>query len=288
MQDSDCAQSNRISPTAHATGYFWYAHGLSHPALATSQGRRLHYALRPLVMGVKLLGGLSLDATLLARHRGIDEKLEAAIQSGKIGQIIEIAAGLSPRAWRFAQRHGQGIQYLETDLPAMAATKQTCLRNASLLSGHHRVVELDALAAGGPQSLQAVAATLNPNIGTAIITEGLINYLSPDQVSRLWRNIVATLTAFPRGLYLTDLHFRSVRRSPVVKLFGNSLSRVVGSRMHVHFDNADHAMRIMLQHGFDEAQVERATRLAANHDIANNQSARHVHVLAARTHQTKD
>jgi len=99
-----------MSPTAHATGYFWYVQGLSHPTLATPQGRRLHYALRPVVTGVRLLGGLSLDATLMARHRGIDEKLETAIQSGEIGRVVGVAAGLSPRGWRFADRHGEHVQ----------------------------------------------------------------------------------------------------------------------------------------------------------------------------------
>lgn len=162
------------------------------------------------------------------------------------------------------------------------------MQDAGLLTPGHRVAELDVRQTAGPRSLHAVAATLDPRIGTAIITEGLINYLAPDQVSHLWRNITTTLNGFPRGLYLTDLHFRSVRRSPVVKLFGNSLSRVVGSRMHVHFDNADHALSTMLRHGFSEARVEGATQLAANHDIADTPSARHVHVLAANTGRKMD
>ena len=40
-------RSARISPTAHYTGYTWFAHGLSHPAFATSTGRVLYRALAP-------------------------------------------------------------------------------------------------------------------------------------------------------------------------------------------------------------------------------------------------
>src|SRR5437764_411216 len=38
--------SERISPTAHYTGYVWYAHGQSHDAFATSTGRLMYRALR--------------------------------------------------------------------------------------------------------------------------------------------------------------------------------------------------------------------------------------------------
>lgn len=276
-------ESERISPTAYATGYFWYRHGMSHQALATAQGRRMHYAFRPLVLGLGLLGGISLDAMLLARHRGIDEYLDAAIAAGEVGQVIEIAAGLSPRGWRVARQYGERITYLETDLPAMAATKRGLLEGAGLLTQHHRVLELDALAEDGPQSLQAIAAQLDPGVGTAIITEGLLSYLAPAQVDRLWTNIAATLGRFPHGLYLSDLHFRSIRRSPAVKLFGRFLSRFVRGRMYIHFDDAAEAEDRMRRHGFDAVELRRAAALAANRDLADRPGAQRVRVLAART-----
>jgi hypothetical protein len=38
-----------MSPSAYATGYFWYKHGLSHPALATEQGRRVDRIEQPAI-----------------------------------------------------------------------------------------------------------------------------------------------------------------------------------------------------------------------------------------------
>ena len=35
-----------ISPTAHYTGYVWFAHGQSHEAFATRTGRLMYQALR--------------------------------------------------------------------------------------------------------------------------------------------------------------------------------------------------------------------------------------------------
>lgn len=280
MTDSG-SSSERISPTAYATGYFWYLHGMSHKALATAQGRRMHYAFRPMVVGMGLLSGMSLDATLKARHRGIDELLDQAIETGAVGQIIEIASGLSPRGWRFAQRYGDRITYLDTDLPAMVATKRRLLQQAGLLSAHHQVVELDALAADGPQSLQAVAERLDPDVGTAIITEGLLSYLAPEDAGWLWRNIAATLGRFPQGLYMADMHFQRDLHNRAIKLFGWLLSRFVRGRMTVHFDSAGEIREAMACHGFAETEVHDAATLNANRDLLNG--SQHVQILAART-----
>src|SRR3546814_16509204 len=116
---------------------------------------------------------------MLARHKGIDAQLAKAIDSGKVGQVIEIAAGLSPRGWSFMQRYGERLRYIETDLPAMAACKRDILTQTGSLSDRHRIVELDALAESGPDSLATIARQLDPNIGTAIITERLTHSPHP-------------------------------------------------------------------------------------------------------------
>src|SRR6476646_6893471 len=93
-------RSETISPTAHYTGYTWFANGLSHPAFATKEGRVFYETLRP--------------ANAAAR----------AIASGRVSQVVEIAAGLSPRGWRFAKEHGAALTYVEADLPHMAERKR--------------------------------------------------------------------------------------------------------------------------------------------------------------------
>src|SRR6185436_10973917 len=98
---------------------------------------------------------------LLARHRAIDHLLDRAIADGRVGQVIEIAAGLSPRGWRFTERH-QDLTYLEADLPDMAARKRAILAEVGPESPRHRVVDVDALADVGPTSIAAIAATLDP------------------------------------------------------------------------------------------------------------------------------
>jgi O-methyltransferase involved in polyketide biosynthesis len=84
-----------ISPTAHYTGQVWVRHGLSHPELATWEGRLLFNALRPTMTVSRRLGGPTLEGLLLARHRVIDDLLRRVIEGGRIGQVIEPACGMS-------------------------------------------------------------------------------------------------------------------------------------------------------------------------------------------------
>ena len=276
-------QGENVSPTAYATGYFWYRHGLSHPALATPQGKVLDRAFGLLIKGTQALSGVSLQAMMLARHQGIDAVLDAAIADGRVSQVIEIAAGLSPRGWRFAQRYGSDLTYVETDLPQMVALKRRLLGDAGLLSAHHRVVELDALASDGPQSLTGVAAALDPTRGTAIVTEGLMNYLPPVAACDLWRRIAATLGCFPRGLYLSDFYLTQENRGAAMLAFGAILSTFVRSRMHVHFNSADEATGAMRTFGFAGVDIHRTADIDATRDLAVQPGADRVRVLEAKT-----
>jgi O-methyltransferase involved in polyketide biosynthesis len=94
----------RVGPTAHYTGYVWARNGLSHPELETREGRLLFDSLQPAMLASRALGGPTLEAYLLARHRAIHALLERAIDAGRVSQVIEVAAGLSPRGWRFGRR----------------------------------------------------------------------------------------------------------------------------------------------------------------------------------------
>ena len=87
--------SGAISPTAHYTGETWVRNGLSHPELATWQGRVLHGALVAPTVLSKALGGPTLRGLLLARHRIIDATLDALIRDREVSQVIEAACGMS-------------------------------------------------------------------------------------------------------------------------------------------------------------------------------------------------
>src|SRR3569833_1987000 len=102
------SSSAAISPTAHYTGETWVRNGLSHPQLATWQGRLFYDTLKVPHAISRRLGRPSLDGLLLARHRIIDALLDELIDGG-VSQVIEVACGMSPRGWRFSERYGDAL-----------------------------------------------------------------------------------------------------------------------------------------------------------------------------------
>ena len=250
--------SARISPTAHYTGFVWARNGLSHPKLATREGRVLFDSLQPVMLASQAIGGATLESYLLARHRGIDALLERAIETGEVSQVVEVAAGLSPRGWRFTRRYGDRLVYVEADLPEMAGRKSAALERIGSLSDRHRVMEMDALRDDdAPGSLAAVAAQLDPHEGLAIVTEGLLGYLPSDAVDALWRRFASTLRGFAAGRYISDLHLAG-DATPQVRAFRVALSVFVRGRVHLHFSDPAEAERALLAAGFATAQIRRA------------------------------
>lgn len=271
--------SDSVSPTAHYTGYVWARNGLSHPALQTVQGRVLFESLHPLMVVSAALGRPSLERYLLARHGAIDALLERAIERDGVTQVLEIAAGLSPRGWRFAQRYGDGITYIEADLPAMATRKRGALARIGTLGDCHQVRELDALRDLGPLSLAELATELSPEPGLVVVTEGLLGYLSTGQMMDLWRRIAQTLAGFDAGRYISDLHIGQAM-TPEVRAFGLLLSSFVRSRVHLHFSSTGQAESALRDAGFASAAVRRANELL---DEAAARGAQMAHILEAST-----
>ena len=253
------SDSTRISPTAHYTAYVWHKNGLSHPALVTPLGRKLYRALRPANALLEKLGRPSLDGMLLARHRFIDRAIDAAIDRGEVGQVIEIAAGFSPRGFQLMRRH-RDLRYLETDLAPQAEAKRRILDEAGLRTPGHEVIALDALRDAGPGSLDDVAARhLDRAVGTVIITEGLLNYFDGETVHGMWRRIARCLARFPSSLYLSDLNLASdVDGMVTARAFRHLLSAFARGRVHFHHDDPPSVMAALRQAGFTRAEVHAA------------------------------
>jgi O-methyltransferase involved in polyketide biosynthesis len=273
------SSGDNISPTAHYTGEVWRRAGLSHPWLGTREGRVMVDALHPLMAVSGALGGPSLERYLLARHRAIDALLTDAVERNGVTQVIEIAAGMSARGWRFANRYGDAITYVEADLPAMAARKRRALQRIGTLSDAHRVAEIDARREDGPDSLAELAASLDAEAGLAVVTEGLLGYLSTDAVLALWRRIAVALAPFGSGRYVSDLHLGSVQ-TPVVRVFRRLLAGFVRGQVSLHFDSAAEAEAALREAGFVSASVRRAGTIV---ELPEREQRATAHILEAST-----
>ena len=278
-----------ISPTAHYTGYVWARHGLSPPQLATLEGRVLFESLRAPMVVSDLLGGGTLEAYLLARHRAIDALLERAIDERGVTQVVEIAAGMSGRGLRFTERHGDRLLYVEADLPSMAVRKRRTLARLGALSERHRVEELDALRDSGSHSLPELVHGLDHGSGLALLTEGLLGYLEPSAVRALWRRFARALSSFSEGTYISDIHIGEVQNLRV-KAFRLLLAAFVRGPVHLHFGEGPEVVTALTRAGFTSAEIHRAPELAGNGSASagsdsapKDSAARLAYTLVART-----
>jgi O-methyltransferase involved in polyketide biosynthesis len=272
--------SETISPTAHYTGYVWARNGLSNREFETVEGRVLFEALQPAMRVNSVLGRGTLESYLLARHRAIDRALERAIDEHGITQVIEVAAGLSPRGWRFHQRYGERITYIEADLAGMAERKRRALERLGSLSEQHQVRVLDALKDSGAESLPAVAGELDPECGLAIITEGLLGYLPTDSVLEIWARFAGVLQGFASGRYVSDIHIGAVQDT-TIRAFRLLLSIFVRGRVHLHFQSPGEVADALREAGFTSAEVRLAAELAGSRE--SNYASRLAHILEAWT-----
>lgn len=271
----------KISPTAHYTSYVWARNGLSHPRLATRQGRIMFEALRPAMTLSGVLGGPTLQSYLLARHRALDALLARAIEQEGVTQVIELACGLSARGWRFSGRYGEQLTYVEADLPEMAERKRQALADMGSLGERHRVQPVDVLRENGPLSLGALVQTMDRSAGLAIVIEGLIGYLPKDVVENVWRRIARQLSAFPVGLHLSDLQLGS-QTSIHVEAFRAMLGAFVRSPVSLHHYPAGADAESALERaGFEHAAVAQAAEIAGL-DRHYGRGAQLAHVAFAR------
>jgi O-methyltransferase involved in polyketide biosynthesis len=231
----------------------------------------------------KAAGGPTLHGLLLARHRIIDSVLTDLIERGEIGQVVEVACGMSPRGWRFAQRFGDRLAYIEADLPPMARRKRAALERMGVLGEHHRVVDVDLLRDGGPGSLDALAEGLDPSRGLAIVTEGLLTYFDDPTVDLMWARIATALGRFPRGVYLADLRLAAGDRGIAERAFDVVLSRFVRGEVHAYRGAEADAQAALRRAGFAEARLHRGDDHPAAAEVRRDPGASVVRIVEATT-----
>lgn len=256
---SKAPDSSGISFTAFYTGEVWRREGLSVPFLASKQGHFLYLAGMPVEWAGKALLGTNNVIMLLQRHHIIDHVLEKAVREEGFTQIVEIACGLSPRGTVVSRQFADiDLHYVEADLPGMAGRKRHLLEKAGELSVKHRVIDIDILAQGTADSLEAVfARELDPSRKTLVITEGLVNYFDYSTITGFWARLAKTLGNFPAGIYLTDL-YPNFGWHPVVKVanaFKSALAFATRSSVTLHFGNEAAIVAGFGDAGFDSTTV---------------------------------
>lgn len=264
MSKSLDSQHRHISFTAHYTGYIWFKMGISHPAFATSKGKSLALLAHPLEsLAERYIGG-SMRTTLKTRHTLLDEHLTQLIQQYPNLQVLEIAAGLSPRGWWF-RTHYPDIDYRELDLPDMAETKQMALTQIG--GDQSEVLSVD-LFTEDFQNAFTVFDQIRPLV---IISEGLINYFDKTLLKQLIDSIAKYGSGFQSLHYLTDLYPEPVKNKLAKVIWSSSklLKLVSRSAFSFHFINPIEVVDFFQASGFNKVEVIQPKQYLNNSDTQN-------------------
>jgi methyltransferase (TIGR00027 family) len=128
--------------------------------------------------------GAALGWHAIMRTRFFDDYLTAACDAG-CRQVVLLAAGLDTRAFRL--QWPAGTRLFEVDLPDVMDFKERVLADQSAQPRCQRAVIATDLREAWPQRL--TAAGFDPRSATAWLVEGLLIYLSADEVTSLLTDI---------------------------------------------------------------------------------------------------
>lgn len=268
MSKSHISKHRHISFTAHYTGYIWFQMGISHAAFATKKGKSLAALLDPIERWAEKYVGGSMRTTLKTRHTLLDEHLTQLIARYSNLQILEIAAGLSPRGWWFRQHYPE-IDYRELDLPAMAEIKQAALQQID--SSQPDVLSADLFT----QDFQQAFAVFDPTRPLVIISEGLVNYFEKPLLKQLLQSIVEYSDHFSALHYLTDIYPEPIKNKLAKVIWSSSklLKLMSRSAFTFHFQNPAEVQSFFLDAGFDQVQVIQPSEYSKTTESEQKQSA---------------
>jgi methyltransferase (TIGR00027 family) len=137
---------------------------------------------RQIVEGMK--HGRSMAWAMIVRTAVMDELIMERVKQHGVDTVLNLAAGLDTRAWRLPLP--ASLRWVDVDLPAMTEYKASLMRDTA------PVCRYEAIPADLTDA--AVRDALFSQIGNAatkllVITEGLLIYLSPEEVQSLARAV---------------------------------------------------------------------------------------------------
>jgi len=137
-----------------------------------------------------------LTRAMAVRTKFFDDICETAVESHRISQIVNLAAGLDTRPFRLHKL--KTATFFEVDFPNVLAYKAKVLASAQakLLCHKHAFVGADL---SGPWLNELQKAGFNPKLPTLWIVEGLLGYLTEKEVRTLFQSIQ---NASPEGSHI--------------------------------------------------------------------------------------
>ncbi len=139
-----------------------------------------------------------------SRYHAINAALGMA--SGSASQIIEFAAGLSPRGYQWSQM-SPGTIYIESDLPQLMIRKAKIVRDSLIANAaenrgvlHHCASDVLNL-----ESMLEALNSIDTHLPFTIVTEGLLLYFTNHELRQFLENMVTMLVRSRNATWITDL-----------------------------------------------------------------------------------
>lgn len=250
----------KIGPTAWGVAYM---RSLSDIKYAGEIFKELEVKIKPADSAgadyLETIRSSRLAPQLEARFKLINNLL----QGNKTDQILEIAAGLSPRGLSMTEDHS--LKYVEVDLPEMARNKRQIVERVSFRTNLERPnLYIEAGDALDLDSLLSAAEHFEKR-PISIVNEGLMRYLNFEQKAAVARNVHALLEKFGGAWITPDITLKRVidheqesedNRKKVMVLSGidienNSFNNEKEAKLF--FENLGFKIE---RHGFSEASPQ--------------------------------
>ena len=176
-----------------------------------------------------------------ARFRAVTRLVEETAAT----QVLELAAGLSPRGAELAQR---GIVYVEADLAESIMLKREVL--TAMLGSVPKNLHLCAASAIDREQLLSCCVPFAAGHPVAVTAEGLLRYLTFEEKAMVAANVHEILQRYGGWWITPDIHLRhwAQRQTPThrqaeLKTLGRSLDAN-------YFEDFDHARQFFERWGF--------------------------------------
>ena len=151
--------------------------------------------------GVRIVEGMkqgrAMAWAMIVRTAVMDEMILERVNQGGVDTVLNLAAGLDTRAWRLSLP--PALRWFDVDLPGMTEYK------ASLMRDERPACRYEAVAADLTNVAVRDALLAQTGRGARtllVITEGLLIYLSQEEVESLARSIHATASV---RWWITDI-----------------------------------------------------------------------------------
>jgi hypothetical protein len=193
-----------VGITAHFTAAVWAELGVPNATLfSTGKGRVMSKVVQWGGATLGLFGKYNtVNLFLKVRHLGIN----ALLEQKKPLQVIELAAGLSPRGYSWVQNHNG--TYIEVDQAAVIEAKSAILaKQPGASAGKLELVVADLVHDDYARAL-AQEPALNSQIPTLIIVEGLTGYLGAMAMQSLLQKIHRLASRFKHCTVLIDFYLK--------------------------------------------------------------------------------